>query len=191
MITVQEILDTVEPDTPDPDAVGLLIARATATLGREIGYYLGPPKVIAEIFRNPSNVLWLENEPVAGSVVTLERSSGPSDPWTEVPITAWVLEGRRLEMAVGYWGRAYRVTYTAGYDPEASPAPPQELAALVRAMVLGTLEAGAVIEAGTVSVMKSETMGDYSYDRGDGASVVASLGESWTETIRTWRRQRL
>lgn len=189
MITVQEVLDAVSPETPDPDAVAQRILRATATLGREIGYYLGPPKVVQEFFRDNRRAVWLLNDPVPGSEIVVERSGGVNDPWVAIDPTHYVLEGRRLQFGAGAWGRSYRVTYTAGFDPEIDTnQPPQELAALVRQMVLTSLEGGGLLEASRTGVMKSESIGDYSYDRGDVSAAVVALGDSWDSFVKRWRR---
>ncbi len=201
MITVEEIIDTPGNEDVDPDMVALRIQRATATLGRELGYYLGPPIPKVEYFRNDwtrsrsgygPRVLWLENTPVAETLITVEHSNGANDPYVAFPVEDFVVEGRRLELATGYWWPTIRVTYTAGYDPAAvPPTAPQELAALVRAMVIGSLQNDDLVEASS-SDFKSEKMGDYSYDRGDvSAAAVAVLGEDWTTFVSRWRKLRI
>lgn len=189
MITTQEILDTVAPETPDPDIVELLIQRATATVGREVGYYLGPPKAVAEFYRGGVLEFYLENPPAAGAIV-LAGSNGVQDPYTDFATSVYVVEGRRVKIAPGYVRADYRVTYSVGYDPEGNPPPPQELAAIVRQMVLRTLESGGQIARGSASDLQSETIGDYSYTRGDVSAAAAALGEDWTTFVKRWRRMR-
>lgn len=184
MITAQEVLDALAPQTLDPDLVALLIGRATATLGREVGFYLGPPMQVVDFVPGGRLRFWLHND-VQGALV-LERSNGPNDPFTAIPASGFVLEGRRVTVAPRYGACDYRATYTAGYDPAAIPPPPQELAQLVRQMVLASLESAGAIDS--TSPLKSETIGDYSYTRQDLLAAVVAMGDDWTTFVRRWRR---
>jgi hypothetical protein len=169
-------------DTAANDAqVQRLIDGATAALGRELARYLGPPTEQRETRHGGPYkgvpVIFLFQDPVEDSTVTVATRTAPGQPWETVDTEDYVLEGRALRHRIAWpAGRAnVRITYTAGYVVGSGP---PELADLVYDLV--ALRWGA---RGENAAMQSESFGDYSYTRKDMDGLTG-----WQTAAARWRR---
>jgi len=171
------------PDETQDSQIGYLIAAATATLGRELGRYLGPVETTQELRKGPGPLILLSGDPVgsptddpAGGVSLVEQRLRVTDAWETVPETDYAVDGRALRHATAWPGcpASVRVTYRRGYEPDQGPL---ELVDLVRQMVASTWRTRGA------EGMKSETIGDYSYTRGD-----LEAHADWPTVASRWRR---
>lgn len=165
-----------------------LIDGATAIVGRELGRYLGPPKLQIDVLcgGNPPghDTLFLTEDPLVDDdhpVVVSSRVSQFSA-FVELDAARWALDGRELRALSTFApGRgSTRVAYYTGYAVGTGPA---ELRDLVRQLVVSRYSK-LPGDGSTDPNMQSETLGDYSYTRGD----LEAVG-GWRSAIDRWRRR--
>lgn len=188
MITPARAKEALPGVTIDAGVLERHIHAATATLGHELGRYLGEPQRQIEMHNGGRGAIQLYYDP------TIPRDDDPDPPeflvetkdgfgaaWAEaVDGTDYEVDGRRL-VHVSAWPRgmrSVRVSYTAGYELDEGPA---ELRDIVLRMVVDR------ITGDQDDGLRSETIGDYSYTRGD---VVSSMPD-WPRFAKQWRRLRL
>jgi hypothetical protein len=161
-----------------------LIKEATATLGRALNRYLGEPvdRVEVKCGGQPGNrVVFLVDEPLDPDTpdsVEVETRTDPFSAWEPVAAEDFAMNGRQV-LARNHFPPGpgtVRVTYRAGYEIGAGP---EELRDLVRQLVQIRWT-----ERGATGLMQSETLGDYSYTRGDLERL-----DNWKEVVGNWRRR--
>jgi hypothetical protein len=176
VIPVAEVRDALGVGAEHDTTLARLIQEATAALGRALGRYLGSPVERREV-KCGGTVVFLVDDPT-DEEVTVETRPSAFDQWEAVDIADVVVEGREVWTRHGFpaGGKTVRVTYMAGY---AIGEGPEELRGLVLDLVKLKWN-----ERGAVGLMKSETLGDYSYTRGDMEKLA-----SWGEVVNHWRRR--
>lgn len=179
MISVARVRSrlALQDGEPQNTMLALMIEEATATVGHELGRYLGDLRAVQEIYKGPGCMILLREEPEAEPVPIVEIRGRPLDAWAVVPTTDYVLEGRALRNDTGWPccpGRV-RVTYTRGYKVDAGPS---DLQGLIIDLVTETWRTKGK------EGMQSETIGDYSYTLAD----LAARGDSWLRISNRWRR---
>lgn len=168
----------------DVQTLERMIATATATLGRELGRFLGEPEETVETQRGGRSLIVLYDEPVAVGEqlepeVEVESRQSISDPWEPVDADDYSLEGQKLRH-VSCWPRYVKVTYSRGFNTGDGPL---ELAGVVRRMVETAWEEAN--DDGTTK--KSESLGDHSWTFAD---VSRAAPDAWENFARRWRRLR-
>jgi len=194
VITLAMALSRIGPVT-DETAVRDLIERSTATLGRELLYYLGPPLERVQLINGGCQAVELEDEPTADTTLAVETRDDifstfeVLDELDDDGEPNYALDGRHLVHRT-FWpaGRkTVRVTYTAGFDEGTGP---QHFQNLVLEMVVEgwqAAQAAAAVSAG----IKSEEIGDYKYTNFTAAELEAAasrLGTSWEAFVKRWKR---
>lgn len=197
MITTQQAIAVIGP-VDDETLLADLIAMNTATLGRLLGRYLGPPIERTEI-RNGGRVgmrlvpwILLRETPTPGTTVTVRTRGGLFETWTALtnPDTSgnpvFVVDGRQVHHSSGWPAGpgTVEVTYTAGYDPGAGP---EELQKILLQMVA---EDWSSIGTEDLGPYKSRSLGDHSWTKWTPAEVAAaagSLGIDWAALVNQWR----
>jgi hypothetical protein len=175
-VAAAKLLLELEGDEYDV-ALQALIDRATATLARELGRYLGPPAETVETHRTArTRLVVLYDDPVADSSVTLEGSDRPGDDYVAIDASEFAADGRMVRAATRF-PSFVRATYTRGFAVDGGPA---DLLALIEELLRIGWEVGT-----TNAAMESETIGDYSYTRRD-----LEKSGSWQSVARGWRRGR-
>lgn len=179
------------------EAVRDAIERATATLGRHVLYYLGPPLERVETYDGDGTDIHLEEIPTPDTDLSVETRDDMFSDWEaldELDDDAkpnYVLDGRTLVHRTGWpTGRkTVRVTYVAGWDEGEGPI---HFQTLVLAMVVAGWNedtAAAAIAGG----LKSERIGDYQYENFTAAELEAAAsaaaGSSWEDVAKQWRRR--
>lgn len=171
-------------DTTHDREIVRMIDAATATLGRELNRYLGPPRQTIDIRcgGNPpgTDVVYLAETPITEYPVVVATRGSVFEAYADLADTEYALEGQTLYARSSFpSGRgSVKVTYTHGYPVGTGPA---ELMDLVLAMVVARWKAG---RSNTDPSMQSESLGDYSYTRGD---LDALTG--WAGARDRWRRR--
>jgi hypothetical protein len=164
-----------------------LIEEATAALGHELRRYLGPPKAQVDIRCGGDypghREAFLSDDPQISEAtpMTVATRATVFEPFVDLDPEDWALVGLQVLARNRFPpGRGtVRLSYTVGYPVETGPA---ELRDLVRQLVV--LKFGAKPQDASGLLMQSETMGDYSYTRGD---VEALAG--WNSIVNRWRRR--
>lgn len=173
-------------DTTQDQVVARLITEATASLGRELGIYLGPIVQETEIkcggHPPGHNLVFCLEDPVVTEAypMTVSTRSTQFDAWTVLAADQWALDGRTVVARNRFPpGRGtVRLVYARGYKVGTGP---DELKDLVRQLVKIRYHAR---EAGSDDLLKSESMGDYSYTRRD-----LEMTEGWASVVDRWRRR--
>lgn len=168
-----------------------LIASATATLGRELARYLGPPEQVTVLKRGGRGIalLVLDDDPATGDAITapaIRLRSGIGAVWTIPATTDYEITGAALRHAYAWPEGTVEVTYTRGYEPDAGPA---ELREIVLDMVTGKY----VASQSDALALQSESIGDYKYSNFTAADLAAAVGASsfgdMATFVKHFRRQ--
>jgi len=170
----------------DPQ-ISELMARALDAVQHELDWYFGASRPAVEILDGTgTRALWLRQPPLSG-VAVYERA-GVGAAWTLVsaadyeasgdtsqPMTAM---GRALFNVVN-WTAGVR-NYKANYD-EGFTTMPGDIEQLLLDLVKGKWQG-----RGAIPGMKSETIGDYAYTRGDLEET-----QGWFSVVARWKRGRI
>jgi hypothetical protein len=176
MLRLEDVKEDLGVTVGDFDgAIQRHIDRATATLGREIGRWLGQPEPMQETFDGGREVVILQNDPINPAAVVVETHE--HDGWRELSSDNYRLTGRVVQHAFRFpVGQVnVRVSYTSGFLPGMGP---MELQDLVHELVIRRIRS-----AGKEHITQ-ETLGDYSYSRGD-----VERTRAWRDVARRWRRR--
>jgi hypothetical protein len=182
VISASEVRTWLCLQDEDTGTIRTLIARATSTLERMLGgIYLGEPTTREDLFCGGTDRLSLDQTPTDG-VVTVSTRRDVFDEWAVLDTADWRLDGWHIYHRTCFpWGRlSVKVSYPVGW---ATGEGPQELQQLVKEMV-GM--AWASHDAGINGNMRSETLGDYSYTRGNVENLAA-----WQAVATRWMRLRV
>lgn len=177
MISLDEVKSFLrKTDNVNDDDLDELRRRAIATVERALDWYFGPPRPKTEIQSGADRpTLWLKQPPVEGLVVSCR--AGPVDPWETVDDEDYEVDGRGVTSAT-YWPLGYR-NVRFQYD-EGFVDPPLEVVQLVLELI-----ASKWLRRGKGD-LKSETLGRYSYTRGD-----LENSERWGTVKNNWKRGRI
>ena len=185
MISTSAALAFLNAPAGDADLVAGIVARATATLQRALGYYLGTPADRVAI-RDGSEY----GKPPVCEIILIDDVIEPTDvapivlayldsdwEWQTIATNLWRRDGRRFYHRSGFpcGKRAIRFTYRSGYEVDDGPG---ELIDLVLRMAQARYT-----DAGAEGI-QSETLSDYSYTLKDGSK----LAEDWATTVAAYRR---
>lgn len=185
MIPVAEVRAALGVGPEHETTLARMIKEATATLGRALNRYLGEPVERSELKcggqRPGHRVVFLTDEPTdpdAPDAVLVETRADAFSAWEAGVAEDYALNGRQLITRTLFppGPGTVRVTYTAGYEIGSGP---EELRDLVRQLVQLRWS-----ERGPTGLMQSETLGDYSYTRGDLERL-----DNWKAVVDTWRRR--
>ena len=184
MITAENARLFLQTDASKDPLLEILIAEATATLGRELNRYLGPPRDQVDIRcggQHPGNrEVFLSDDPQVAEETPLivETRATPFEAFAELDPEQWALLGlqvlTRTHLPPGRG--TVRLSYTVGFAVGTGP---EELQSLVRRMVKIGWD-----ELGTKGLLRSETIGDYSYTRGSLEALT-----DWRSVVSRWRRR--
>ena len=186
MITTADAREWLGLGSDQDLRLAAMITEATATLGRELGRYLGPPITKVELkcggAMGTTSVFCSDDPQVSEStpMIVATRFS-PFEAFATLAVEDWALVGQEV-IAKGAFppGRgSVRLSYFVGFAPGTGPA---ELRDLVRQLV--ALRYASRPDAESGAPFASETIGDYSYTRGD---VEALAG--WASVVSRWRRR--
>ena len=167
------------PATDDP-LLTAIISRATSTLERDLGYYLGTPAAREYYASGGSALIVVPDDVIAPTdeapivVATLETDQA----FTTVATTDY----RRIERRFIHrttWPEGYanvRITYRAGYELDAGPGELRDL--LLRLVALRYRDAGS-------DGVQSETLSDYSYT----LKQDTTLWAEWSDIARRYSRR--
>jgi len=198
MITIAQVEEVIG-DVPDAEEPALqnVIDRATATLGRLLGWYFGPPEDRIEVKAIPpaphNGVLYLNEHPSDPPTISI-RSRGSAFETYAAVVTpdsggiVWTVDGRMIAHRDGWpIGRGtVEVTYEAGYVPGSGP---KEIEAILLQMVTETWNSMGTTELGEY---KQRTLDDHSWTKWTPAEIAAaagSLGLDWKDLVRRWSRR--
>lgn len=165
-----------------------IIERATATLQRSIGFYIGAVAA-RTVIRDGSganavrSIILVDDvlEPTDAHPITVEALNAAWE-WEAVPTTDY----RRIEREFMHrcaWpcGRKnIRFSYRSGWDVDTGPGELRDL--VLRLTQLRYVAAGDADTPG--GLIQSETLSDYSYALKDDAKLEAD----WLATVAAWRR---
>lgn len=187
MIHVAVVRDALGTDESEDVTVARMIQEATAALGRELNRYLGEPMLRTELkcggYPPGHREVFLEQDPVItiSQPLTVETRTDPFSAWSTMDPADYAIDGRAILHVDRFPpGRSTtRVTYYAGY---ALGQGPEELRHLVLQLVAKRWTERK--QDGQGLLMKSETLGDYSYTRGDIEAV-----QGWEAVVQRWRRR--
>ncbi len=196
MISVSRVI--ARTAATDEQDIADRIEGATATLGRELLRYLGPVLERTEVTQvDPCGTVIVLEEPVAeGSTVTIETRDTVFDDWETLAALDdegkrnYVVEGREIMLRTAWAGgkNTVRVTYSAGYDEGEGPTHFQELVLQMVVDKWNADQSSVTVGAG----LKSEDLGDYSYENFTAAELAAAasaIGTSWESFVAKWRRK--
>jgi hypothetical protein len=180
MISLAEVkrrLGLTGTATHDED-LQALINRVVDTVQGELDWYFGPPRPATEYLdcrRGP--LMFLRQPPAPGTAVVIDERGAVGDAWVSVSSTLWEVQGRQVIHRTGWpcYG-SLRVQYQEGFA---------ELPGDVYDFVLDAVVAKWKGQSLNPS-MQSETLGDYSYTRGD-----AAKSSGWGGLLSRWRRGRV
>jgi hypothetical protein len=174
------LITYVQPEDTNDLRLDLLAEYALAFLQAETHRYFGSPEERTEYVPGSGTVrLWLSDTPT-GEVTVEESRAGDAG----TVVTDYAVRGRSLLRSAGrQWDRRYDYgcTYTAGYVTL-----PSDLEQAVFDLVKWKYD-----DLRRGSGLQSESLGDYSYTRGE----VDGSGVSWipamNATIQRWKRNPL
>jgi len=168
-------------DTARDDELRALTDRACAAVERELDWWFGAPRSVAETVNgNGRPVFYLRQPPHIDTPLLVEYRASLADDWEIVPATDYELDGRAVQHAY-CWTRGlrnWRFTYAEGFDQ-----PPGDVVQLVLRLIAAQWLRP---QSGDI---QSETLGRYSYTRG-GEIDVASV-DGWTAVAANWKRGRI
>jgi hypothetical protein len=184
MITVEDARLSLKVDASNDELIAVLITEATATLGRELNRYLGEPREQVDLRCGGSppgyRETFLSDDPQISeeTPLTVETRATPFEAFEELDPDLWALVGLQVLARTHFPpGRGtVRLTYTVGFETGSGP---EELKSLVRRLVKIGWDG-----AGTKGLLRSETIGDYSYTRGDLEALT-----DWRSVVNRWRRR--
>jgi hypothetical protein len=166
---------------------GLMIEAASAWLGRQVGWYFGPPEGVTDyLVGRGTRRLWLSGVPLVGEVggeepfVTVTESYGSGHEDDAEEIESFTVRGRQLLRhypKIWWASREYAVTYTHGWVIDEGPADVREAVVQLALWLWGQAEEGG---------LESEKIGDYSYKLATG-QVVEALPFVRT-VLAAWRK---
>jgi len=164
--------------TEDDALLTDLEARAQAFLEMQTGRYFGAPKEFVEVLDGGREALRLLEEPRDDDPTTIEEWDGAwIDNLDDVDVTTfWVFRQDRTCWPGGR--RHYRVTYTAGYEPDEVPGDIAQAAL--------DLIADKYRYRGNEG-LQSETLGQYSYTRADYTRADIERIPGVQTTVDAWR----
>lgn len=174
----------------DDTLVAAIIERATATLQRDLGFYLGTPASRTEIFSGSRlglpplvEIVVTDdvNEPTDLAPITLHYLDDDWD-WIAIATNLWRREDRRFFHKTGFpcGSRNIRVSYRSGWEVDAGPG---ELRDLVLRMV--SIRYADASHEGEAHGVQSETLSDYSYTLKDGST----LATDWRDAVSRYGRR--
>jgi hypothetical protein len=176
---VDEILAWLKiQDTPsNRSVIETLVDEARAAIEKEVDWYFGPPRETEELLGGNGGLVLFLRQPPVGGVVQIASRAGLSQPWVNVPTSSFDVAKRRVFHGSG-WNCGYRnlrVRYQEGFEVI-----PGDVKALIKEMVATRWRSkgGAFL---------SETIGDYSYTRGD----VTQHSTLWKTVVNNWKRGRI
>jgi len=170
-------------DTDLPHVLEGLTERAIYAVQHELDWYFCAPRSTEEILDGTGNrALWLRQPPVDLVVVSSRTTVGGT--WAVVPATEYELGGGGLMVGRGLFGvgnwtrgvRNYRVAYEEGFTVM-----PGDIEQLLIDLITTAWK-----NRSTNLGMKSETIGDYSYTRGD-----LEASRFWGHVVANWKRGRI
>ena len=187
MITTADARAWLKVGSEYDNAIARLITEATASLGRELGRYLGPVKAVSELKCGGAppghRRVFCSDDPQVSEATPMDVAtrSDVFEPFVDLAAEDWALVGLEVIGRNCFpAGRGtIRLSYFVGYPVGTGPG---ELMDLTRQLVV--LRFGARPEEGSGLLLASETIGDYSYSRGD---VEALAG--WAGVVNRWRRR--
>ena len=178
-----------------PSSASALVAgivdRATATLQRALGFYIGSVDTRTAV-RDGSEygrftldeIILLDDvlDPTDAEPITIEYLANGWE-WTAIATELWRRDGRRFYHRYGWPSgkRSIRFTYRAGWDVDTGPGELRDL--VLRLTQLRYVAAGDVDTPG--GLIQSETLSDYSYSLKDDAKLEAD----WNATVKAWSRR--
>lgn len=185
MISTAVAMAFLNAPAGDEALVSGIVERATATLQRDLGFYIGPVAA-REAIRDGSRY----GLPPVCEIILVDDVLDPTDAhpitvayltadweWQTIAANLWRRDGRRFYHRSGFpcGERAIRFRYRSGWDVDTGPG---ELRDLVLRMAQARYT-----DAGAEGV-QSETLSDYSYTLKDGST----LAEDWAGVVARYRR---
>lgn len=171
--------------------VGQIIERATATLERALGFYLGVPAAREARFDGSR-----AGVPALREIIVVDDVLDPTDDapivvsyldhdwdWVTIAANLWRRDGRRFYHRNGFpctEPRGVRIQYRSGWDVDTGPGELRDL--VLRLVQLRYVAAGDADTPG--GLIQSETLSDYSYSLKDDAKLEAD----WNATVAAWKR---
>jgi hypothetical protein len=167
-------------ETDAATVLDALILRTLDAIEKELDWYFGEPRAAVEILNGSgSRLLWLRQY-IVGSTVSVQYRGGVGDAWETVDADDYEFDtGGRLLANVANWikgVRNYRVSYTEGFATM-----PGDVEQLLLNLVVSRWN-----NRENDAALRSETIGDYSYTRGD-LEEMPGWGAVWAR----WKRGRI
>ena len=129
MISTADLQDWMKADDADAPVLRRLEEAAVQAVQSYTGRYYGVTSAVTEVIRFRGFPLTLSNDPIGGTITTLEQWDGSA--WSVVAATSYYVYGSFV-FSEGSWNTLsltrFRVTYNAGYtvdtnDADVWPAP--------------------------------------------------------------------
>jgi hypothetical protein len=180
MLTLQQVKDWLQVEGTEYDTLlDELLDRTIDAVQIELDWYFGPARETEETLSGAGlPTLWLRQPPVDEADVTVTYRTGVGGDWEAVDPDDYEVDGRGITH-YHRWTRGrrnYHVIYEEGFT---------EMPGDVEQLILDLI-ASKWKGRGDNPGMKSETIGDYSYTRGD-----MEGSEHWGSVKARWRRGRI
>lgn len=180
MIATSTALAMLGAPESDSALVAAIVERATATLQRDLGFYLGTPATRTEYLSGFGTELTVVDdvlEPTDEEPITVAQLSSDWE-WETEPTTHYRRLGRVFIHRYGWTpgSRNVRIVYRSGWAADAGPGELRDLVLRLVAMRYRDAASDGV---------QSETLSDYSYTLKQDVSLAAE----WAETVRRYSRR--